>query len=99
MADVSWSAALRRCEGVVARKIAGETILVPVRGNLADMQRIFCLDPVAAFVWEQLDGRRTLAQVRSGVVERFDVTAEQAGADIQEFVAELAEAALIQEAS
>lgn len=89
---------LKKREDVVTREIAGETILVPIRGKLVDMQKIFCLDPVAAFIWEHLDGRRTLAAVRDAVLDKFDVQQERAEADIQEFVAQLAEADLIQEA-
>ena len=99
MASRDWGVVFRKHERVVTRQIAGETLLVPVRGKLVDMQKIFSLDPVAAFVWEHLDGSRTLADVRDAVLDAFDVEQERAEADIQEFVAELVAAELIQEAS
>ena len=94
----SWAVVLRKRADVVTRQIAGETLLVPIRGKLVDMQKIFCLDAVAAFVWEHLDGARTLAEVRDAVLDAFDVQRERAETDIQEFVAQLAEASLTQEA-
>ena len=48
-------------EEVISRKIAGETILVPVRGRLADMRRIFTLNPVAEYIWHRIDGKNTIA--------------------------------------
>ncbi len=74
---------------IITRKIAGEVILVPITGNLADMQRIFSLNPVGEFIWEHLDGERDLGRISSGVQSIFDVRKEEADADIQEFVSEL----------
>ena len=79
------------------REVAGETILVPIRGKLAEMQRIFALEPVAACIWRGLDGEKTLQQVLGTVLEEFDVGREAAGRDVQEFVAELVEAGLVEE--
>lgn len=83
---------------IVARDIAGETILVPVRGNLADMQRIFSLSPVAAFLWNQIDGRQDLLIILEKVIEDFEVERADAASDLREFIAELLEAGLIEEA-
>lgn len=97
--DLSWDTVLAKRDEIVSREIAGETILVPIRGKLVDLQRIFSVNPVGAHIWQQIDGMRTLADVRDSVVETFDVEQERAEADILEFVAELAEAELIQEAT
>ena len=85
----------KRKENVVTREIAGETLIVPVHGKLADMQRIFALDPVAAFVWRHLDGKTDAARICSRVVERFDVGLETAEKDVLEFLDELLETGLI----
>ncbi len=83
-------------EQIVTRQIAGETLLVPVYGDLANMERIFTLDPVAAFIWEQLDGKKSLKDIRDGVLDAFDVKKEQAETDIFEFIDELVKADLIE---
>ncbi len=93
-----WGDAYIRNRDVVFRKIAGELFLVPIRGKLADMERIFALTPVAEFIWEMLDGQRSLDEVRAAVVDNFDVDTEQAGSDIMEFIGELLEAGLVVEA-
>ena len=88
----------QRNKDVVSRKIAGELFLVPVAGNLADMERMFALTTVGEFIWERIDGKRSLSEIRDEVVAQFDVEEEQADSDIQEFVAELISAGLVQEA-
>ncbi|MDY6954178.1 MAG: PqqD family protein [Thermodesulfobacteriota bacterium] len=80
---------------IVVRRIADETLLVPVRGNLADMQRIFSLNPVAEYVWEQLDGKRTLDRICEAVLDLFDVAKEEVEVDVPVFIDELLEAGLI----
>ncbi len=77
---------LRLDDRLVSRTIVGETILVPIRGKLADLQRIFALDPVAEFIWKKLDGTKTLSEIRDEVVTAFQVDFEQAGEDLLEFV-------------
>ena len=82
-------------EEVVTRQIVGETLLVPIYGDLANMEKIFALDEVAAFIWEQLDGKKSLKDILDGVLDAFDVKKEQAETDIFEFIDELLKADLV----
>ncbi len=86
-----------RDRDVVSRKIGGELFLVPVKGKLADMEKIFTLTAVAEFIWDRLDGRRNVSDICDDVVAEFDVDKEQADSDTREFIEELAEAGLIRE--
>ncbi len=90
LADDFWDRVYDHKNNIVTRKIADETILVPIYGNLADMQRIFSLTPVAAFIWERLDGVRPLKDIRMDITQTFDVDEATAGADISELIHSLA---------
>jgi hypothetical protein len=81
----------------VSRHIAGETIIVPIRGKLANLERIYVLDPVAEYIWGQLDGKKSLNQVLEGILGTFDVEREQAAVDLEAFVSELLDADLVVE--
>ena len=85
----------KKRDQVVDRKIADEMLLVPIRGKLADMERIFSLNPVAEFIWGQLDGEKNLNEIRAGIQANFEVAEDQAGTDLLEFITELREADLI----
>ena len=74
---------------LITRTIAGETFLVPISGQLADLQRIFSLNPLAEYIWQQLDGERNLQEIVNSIVSSFEVQQEQVIADVKEFISEL----------
>lgn len=81
-------------EDIVSRNIAGETILVPIRGNLADMQNIFTINKIGAFIWERLDGKRPLSETLESLLDHFDVSSQEAQNDILVFIAQVLETGL-----
>ena len=82
-------------DGLVTRVIVDETLVVPVRGTLASLRQIFALNPVAAFVWERIDGETSLDAILTDVRERFEVTREEARVDLEELIAGLLEADML----
>jgi len=87
----------KKREEIVSRNIADETILVPIRGKLADMQKIFSLNPVADFIWEKLDQEIALEDILDLVTYEFDVEKKKAKEDLFEFMNELIEENLIKQ--
>ena len=87
----------KKNENVVMRKIAGELFLIPIRGKIADMQRIFALNPAGEYIWQEMDRKMSLDEIRKGMMARFDVEEEKADSDIREFIADLLKADLIGE--
>ena len=85
---------LRAAPDVVARQVAGEYLLVPVRNRTARMDFIFTANAVGSFVFGLLDGRRDAAALARLVSEEFDVDATRAAADVEAFLASLVEAGL-----
>ncbi len=88
-----------RNSDVISRKIAGELFLVPIKGKIADMENLFALTAVAEYIWEKLDGRKSLNEILNDVVDHFDVEPKQAESDIWEFITELVGSGLITEES
>jgi hypothetical protein len=73
-------------DAFVYREIAGEIILVPVYGRVADAESIFTLNEVGATIWHLVDGKRTLSEVRDLVLREYDAPPEQVETDLAEFV-------------
>jgi len=71
---------------MASRTIGGARVLVPLAERGADLDSVFNLNRVAAFVWERLDGTRTTAEVVDALVERFEVERERAEADTLELL-------------
>ena len=88
----------RKKENIVTRRIAGETLLVPIRSQVADMQNIFALThSTAEYIWQQLDGKQNLQHIHQGIMDNFQVENQQALSDLQEFISRLLEAGIIEE--
>jgi len=96
--SVSWDgvAVYARAEGVILRSIAGETLLVPTQGGLADLQRIYALHGIGACIWDHLDGTRNLDDVLAAVLDRYEVNASDARADIRAFMDSLSGSKLVE---
>lgn len=92
-----WAKRYKRNEHIVSRAIVGETLLVPIQGHLADMRRIFALNPVADYVWEKLDGDTTIDRIAAAIFEDFQVSKNEADNDLVELLEELIEAELVVE--
>jgi hypothetical protein len=97
--DERGGAVYARREGVVLREVAGEHLLVPIRKDVADLKAIFALNGVGLRIWELLDGETPLDGVLSGLLERFDVPAAEAEADLLAFVGRLEAAHLVERRS
>jgi coenzyme PQQ synthesis protein D (PqqD) len=64
-------------------------VLVPLVTHGADLDAIFNLNAVGAFIWERLDGRTTGEAIVAALVEAFDVGEALARSDYLGFVAQL----------
>lgn len=84
--------------GVIARRIAGETILVPARCRASEMA-LFTLNEVGTFVWEQIDGETPRDALLRQVLAHFDVDEQRAADDLGAFLSELEDAGCLQEVS
>ena len=78
-----------RSERMVGRRIAEEYVLVPIVGRGADLDAIFNLNRVGAFIWERLDGSSSGEEIVRALVEEFDVDSVRAVDDYRVFMAQL----------
>ena len=81
----------KRNENFVFRQIENETILVPIKDNVGDMNCIYNLNEVGAFVWQNIKCKNSVADLKDMILSEFDVTESQAEADLDEFVRDLKE--------
>jgi len=83
---------------VVARRVAGEYLLVPVRSGAARMDYIFTANEIGSFIFRLLDGRRDARAIARLVSAEYEVDEEQAHRDAQEFLSELLDLGLVRPA-
>lgn len=73
----------------VFRKIVDEAVLVPIHHNVGDMDCIYTLNGVGAFVWQSLAQPATQAELQTAVMAEYAVAADVIAADLQGFLDEM----------
>jgi len=84
-----------RNAGVVSRLIADETLVVPIRGGVGDLDSIYSFNAVGSDIWSLLEKEVTVEEMCAWVTEHYEVSQEQALTDIREFLDELVGSGLV----
>lgn len=88
---------MKRKTDFVMRNIGGANLLVPLGAQVLNLNGLITLNGTGACVWELLAQERSLDELTAGVVERFDVDAETAHADVKSFADEIAKMGLLEQ--
>ncbi len=83
---------------VVTRRIAGETVIVPVKGGVGDLNSIYTLNQTGTLIWELLGAEVPVTDIVSALCREYDVGKDAAESDIEEFLNALQAEGLIRAA-
>ena len=75
-----------RSPSIVTRKTGNEYVLVPVTNNIADMTSVYTLNETGAFIWELIDGKKSVEELINAVVDKYDIDPEKATKDVFSFI-------------
>jgi len=84
-----------RSESVVARIVAGETLIVPVGAKVGDVVSIYSFNGTAALIWRLLETPKTVTELTTAVAQEFEVEPERAERDVAEFVSAMQAVGLV----
>jgi hypothetical protein len=73
----------------IFRKVVDEFILVPIHQDVADMDSIYTLNGVGAFLWGHLDQPRTQADLQAAMLEEYAADPQVLIADLERFLGEM----------
>jgi hypothetical protein len=89
--EVNMDAVYVPSEDVVARKIEGVLILVPLAAGMGDMEdELYTFNDTGEAIWARLDGRSSLAEVAAALAEVYDAPPDEIAGDVAGLVRELA---------
>ena len=71
---------------VVTRRIAGETLIIPVAGQVGDLDAIYTLNEVGSRIWELIEGATPVSRIVDAISAEYDVSPDQAARDIFGFL-------------
>lgn len=84
-----------RADNLVTRKVAGETIIVPIENAVGDLCCIFTLNSTGTRIWDMLGAAVSEYSIVRSVCEEFEVTPGEAEKDLKEFLDSLLDAGLL----
>ncbi len=80
-------------QGYVAREVAGEYLAVPVDNSVGS--NIIVLNEVSKVLWDELKTEKTFEELLNAMLVNFDVSKEEAEADLKDFLMQLIENGLL----
>ncbi|MGA9041703.1 MAG: PqqD family protein [Terriglobales bacterium] len=84
-----------RSSAVVSRPIAGETLVVPVRGKVGDLASIYSFNDVGTMIWEALTKPISVNALVDLIENEYEVSRERAAQDVERFLLEMRTAELV----
>ena len=85
-----------RSQAVVARVVAGETLIVPVRAKVGDLASIYSFNGTGTLIWKMLESPHTLSELATAVADEYEVDHSQAERDVTDFVSEMKSVGLVE---
>ena len=89
---------LKQTDGVVLRTVAGEHMLVPTVTREVDLDSLFLLNATGVWIWEHLDGMRSVQELGEMVARHFSVVSSVSLSDVTDFLSSLLERNLVKRA-
>jgi hypothetical protein len=77
---------LSHSPSVVTRKTGNEYVLVPITNNIADMNSVYTLNETGAFIWEQIDGEKSVEEIIIALTTEYDIDNKNAQTDVYSFI-------------
>jgi len=89
-----------RSPDVIARRIAGETVLVPIAVRTENAARrtanFYVLNESGELLWKHLDAPADVDELAQFLVDEYELGSEDARRDVERFLSDLAECGAIQ---
>jgi hypothetical protein len=88
---------LSHSPSIVTRKTGNEYVLVPLANNIADMDSVYTLNETGAFIWELIDGNKSVGDIIERVINEYDTDKETATVDVFSFIENMSKYLIIKE--
>lgn len=86
---------MRIKDGYVLRQVAGNSIVIAVGEEALNFNGIITINGAGAFLWEQLSKGAEKEDLLSAMLKEYDIDADTASKDIDEFISKLKSADLL----
>lgn len=81
----------------VVRQVMDQIVAIPVGETALRLNGMILLNDVSRVIWEKLETETSPEQILAAVTENFEVSEEEARADIEEFLDKLRKMQILEE--
>jgi len=78
-----------RNQDFIYRSIVNEAVLVPIHQDVADMECIYTLNSLGAFIWERMAQPLTQDELLANIQGEYDVDPSVLVVDLENFIQEM----------
>ncbi len=80
---------IERKSDVVSREFNDEFIIVPIKHGVGDLDFIYRLSDVGAFIWKNIDGKNTIQDIINQITLTYQIDNTVAETDVLSFLEEI----------
>lgn len=77
---------LSHSKSIVTTRTGNEYVLVPIANNIADMNSMYTLNETGAFIWERINGERSVEDIIKEMMNEYEVDYDTASNDVLSFI-------------
>ena len=92
---IDLNSVVSQSPSIVTRKTGQEYVLVPIANNIADMNSVYTLNETGAFIWEQIDGKKSVRDLIEALIAEYEIDKEIATEDVFSFIKDLNKSLII----
>lgn len=80
---------MKRSDNFLLRDVAGTLVIVPVGAAVSAFPGMITVNATGAYIWELLEAEQTADTLVAALLERYEVTEQQARSDVAAFIGKL----------
>ena len=82
--------------GFVEKTVGNETVIVPLVGKVAQMEKVFSLNEIGSFIYNCLDTQLTIDNIIELILNEFEIDKDTAQGDLELFLNKAVEIGIIE---
>jgi hypothetical protein len=88
---------LSHSKSIVTTRTGNEYVLVPIANNIADMNSMYTLNETGAFIWERINGEKSVEDIINEMMNEYEVDYKTASNDVFSFIDDMSSYLIISE--
>ena len=72
--------------GFVEKTVGNETVIIPIVGTVAQMEKVFSLNEIGSFIYNNLTSEKSAGEIIRLIINEFEIDEQTAEKDLEQFL-------------